>query len=142
MTGVAWVFMSVAFVVILGTAGLALKKIVADRVIRRRRVRSYPLSSSEDGQQSENRKSVYTLAHLQSSEKIWPEHTANAGRDSCKSARLFRYSGYFLPKCRLSQDKTFQSAEASPPEFYIRECPLSTEPVPGHDSSHNFRQSS
>ena len=113
-----------------------------DRVIRRRRVRSYPLSSSEDGQQSENRKSVYTLAHLQSSEKIWPEHTANAGRDSCKSARLFRYSGYFLPKCRLSQDKTFQSAEASPPEFYIRECPLSTEPVPGHDSSHNFRQSS
>ena len=31
MTGVAWIFMSVAFVVILGTAGLAMKKIVGNQ---------------------------------------------------------------------------------------------------------------
>ena len=31
MTGVAWIFMSVAFVVILGTAAIALKKIVGNQ---------------------------------------------------------------------------------------------------------------
>ena len=73
--------------------------------------------------------------------KDWKGHTADSEKDSYTSVPQSLYSGYPLPKYRLSQDKKYQSAATVRPIFYIRGYPLSTRPAPSRDSSRNSLQS-